>query len=324
MLYKIFPKLNNRKEQAVVLLYHRVINLKDDPQLLCVSPENFKAHLLHLKKTYNLVSVESLVTDLDQKRLKNRSVAITFDDGYFDNYDNALPILEELQIPATMFVSDCNIDTGFEFFWDELERILLREHKQSFNIDLAACGIDYKADLKDKENIRDVYFKVCSIVKPLNADARKSVISYLQEKAGITSEGRNTHRSLSSDELRKLSDSRFIEIGGHTRNHVRLSQLSKEEQYSEIKSNIEFLEKQTGGRIRTFSYPFGTKSDFNSTSIKIVRSLGLESAFVNTSMNVTPHSKPFNISRRLVRNWTLEIFKKNLEKYFKNERVDIM
>ena len=112
--------LNRLDPPVIVLLYHRVTSLPADPEMLAVTPDNFRAQMRHLKDTIPVVRFEE-----DWTTVKKPSVAVTFDDGYADNVLEALPILEDLGIPATFFVSTGAIGTRSEFWWHELERIIL-------------------------------------------------------------------------------------------------------------------------------------------------------------------------------------------------------
>jgi peptidoglycan/xylan/chitin deacetylase (PgdA/CDA1 family) len=91
---------------ALILLYHRVTNLPLDPQLLTVSPANFDEHLKFLNKNYNLIDLQEFADCLINKRkLPKRSVLLTFDDGYADNYLEALPLLENNKAQALFYIS---------------------------------------------------------------------------------------------------------------------------------------------------------------------------------------------------------------------------
>src|ERR1700674_4950010 len=85
---------------VVVLLYHRVTTIPSDPEMLAVSPDNFRAQTRYLKENFPIVRFEE-----DWTKARKPAVAITFDDGYADNVLEALPILEEVEVPATFFVS---------------------------------------------------------------------------------------------------------------------------------------------------------------------------------------------------------------------------
>jgi len=99
----------------IVLLYHRVFDTEIDPQLLCVLPENFKKQMLYLKDNYKILRISELLKCLKEKKVFQKGIVITFDDGYADNYEFALPILEKLRIPAAFFVCGGNIGKSEEF-----------------------------------------------------------------------------------------------------------------------------------------------------------------------------------------------------------------
>ena len=124
-IYHGLRRLKNRvvnliDPPVVVLIYHRVTVLQTDPHLLAVSPENFRAQMQFLKRSVRVVRFEEVWPGM-----RERAVAVTFDDGYADNALEALPVLEEVGVPATFFVSTGALGTREEFWWDELERIIL-------------------------------------------------------------------------------------------------------------------------------------------------------------------------------------------------------
>ena len=111
---------------AVVLIYHRVTNLNQDPQLLTVKPENFHQQIEYLKKNYNVLTIEAFREILKAGNgFPQKSLMITFDDGYADNYFEALPILEEFDVQALFYITTSLVGTQKEFWWDDLERIFL-------------------------------------------------------------------------------------------------------------------------------------------------------------------------------------------------------
>ena len=108
-----------------IIMYHSI----DNPHHLSgivVSPHNFRKQLKFFKKhKYNVISLDMLVAALkEKKRLPKKSVVITFDDGYEDNYTNAFPILKEFGFPATIFVITDLISTEDEYLtWDQLREM---------------------------------------------------------------------------------------------------------------------------------------------------------------------------------------------------------
>lgn len=124
LVYHAFFRLKKRVRNffaptGFIILYHRVASVKNDPHQLCVSPENFRQQIKFLKENFCLISLAELVQDLKAQKVKNKSVVITFDDGYADNLHYALPILAELDAPATIFLTSGYLNQNKPFYWDE-------------------------------------------------------------------------------------------------------------------------------------------------------------------------------------------------------------
>ena len=112
--------------KALILLYHRVALPGADPWALCVSPEHFSEHMEVLRRIASPCTLSELVRAHAANSIPENAVAVTFDDGYLDNLTNARPILEEHDVPATIFVCSSAVGRRQEFWWDQLERALLQ------------------------------------------------------------------------------------------------------------------------------------------------------------------------------------------------------
>lgn len=124
MLFKIIKKFISYLKSkffsnAIILLYHRVDNVKNDPHLLSVSKENFYQQIKFLSKNYKLVTMSKLIELKRGKISLSKYVAITFDDGYVDNFLNALPVLKEFNVSATIFVVAGQIDSQEPYYWEK-------------------------------------------------------------------------------------------------------------------------------------------------------------------------------------------------------------
>ncbi|MCL2881561.1 MAG: polysaccharide deacetylase family protein [Coriobacteriia bacterium] len=116
--YRYF--INRRFGSTVVLLYHRIIDDgQSDPEHLGVSSELFESHLAMIAENFATPSLLEVCGALRTGvPLPRSSVCITFDDGYRDNFEKALPLLEQYHIPATFFVATLPFEKKL-FFWDE-------------------------------------------------------------------------------------------------------------------------------------------------------------------------------------------------------------
>lgn len=287
----------------VILLYHRCAVLETDPQLLAVTPENFAHQVKWLKERYPILRF-----DEPWDSVREPSVVLTFDDGYWDNYAYAVPILERLQVPATIFVSTERIGTGKEPWCDDVERIVLLNDNllgAKIHLDLRKQG-EMNVFIADEDVRRDLYYHVHDAVRLMQPSEREEVLTEIEKTYGAVPV-RSSHRYMTEAELQELASSQYITIGGHTVTHSRLSVLSREKQREEIEGSVRCLEKIMHKKVTTFSYPFGGKADYNADSVAVVRDMNLKTAS-NFPGRVYRNTSLYEIPRMIVRNWDWTTF----------------
>lgn len=301
-------------EKCLVLIYHRVLELENDPQLLTVTPDNFERQILWLKENYNIIPLKELIKALTNKKVPNNSIVITFDDGYFDNLYYAKTILEKHKVPATIFVSTGLIGKDREFWWDELERLFLTENILNKRISFYIENKLYEWFIDSKEKSMLTYKEIHPILKYLKNVDREKIIEELFCQLGLDrNQTRKTHRILNEKELKDLSDSDYIEIGAHTVNHCVLSMEDIPTQEMEIMESKIYLENITNKPITSFSYPFGTKQDYNINTIETLKRAGFKYAIANSQGFVTKETDLYEIPRFLVRNWSVDLLSEKLK-----------
>jgi peptidoglycan/xylan/chitin deacetylase (PgdA/CDA1 family) len=301
---------------VAVLIYHRVIDLPLDSQLLAVSPDNFRAHLEILREFYHVLSIDEFLFYLKEgKGFPPKSVVITFDDGYYDNYTYALPILEAFHLQSLFYVSTSNLNTDNEFWWDLLEKIFFKTKNlpASLSIRINSRQLCFKtASFQDKV---ETYNQLHPFIKYLHPTIRDEKIIELLNWAGIEN-GDKLNRVMTAEELKQFSKSDSVIIGAHTHTHPALVSLSYADQLTEISTSKSILETITGQKVNHFSYPFGTKADYNAHSLKIMKHLNFAMACSNFSKLTYSWTSKYEIPRFLVRNWDKENFKKNIRGFF--------
>ncbi|HSB13722.1 MAG TPA: glycosyltransferase [Bryobacteraceae bacterium] len=277
--------------KALILLYHRVAEVQPDPWSLCVTPQHFAEHLDVLSSRWNVLRLRDLVRALQDGALPDRSIAITFDDGYADNLHNAKPILERYGKPATTFVSSGYVGNKREFWWDELERIVRRDG--SLNLDL--------------------YLSLHRLLQPLTHTERCRMLDGFLEWEGIEPGVRETHSTLSATELVELARGDLIEIGSHTFTHALLDALPEAQQRAEIVQSKAGLEEILGGRVDHFAYPYG---HYNEATISILRRAGFACACTTNASSVDKYSDRFQLPRLTVGDWGGEEFARRLSDWY--------
>ena len=292
-----------------ILLYHRVGHDPIDSQLLCIEPEKFEAHIKYITENYRVIPLNKMLQEKDSGILNKSSVSITFDDGYLDNLEIALPILEKYNAHATIFITSGMVNKEYEFWWDGMEKIFLGDSPIPSSISLKLENVERQWPLTSKEQKTKAWEEMCSIVRNFPAQAIYDFLDNLYQWANVERKARTGNRIINTDQLKALDQSPYIEIGAHTVTHSRLSQLSEEEQRNEITRSKRALETILGHAIPIFSYPFGGVSDFDEISMKIVQSCGFSYGIANSQDYLSNSYNSFNVPRFLVRNWELEDFK---------------
>ena len=282
---------------VVVLTYHRVLDAPLDPQRLAVPVARFDEHVAAVSARYDLMTAGELFRRMAEGiELPRRGLVITLDDGYPDALTTALPILKAHDAPATVFVSSGFMDTGREFWWDELERLVLTARELPASLDLATAGVAFRRDLapETRELSADdvagftgwdftlpvahprqrLYLDLAAVVEPLSGAGRERALVALRQQTGAAARARPEKRALTAAELPALEAGGHVEIGAHTVNHVRLAGLPLAEQRDEIAGSKVALERACGHTVNSFSYPYGTKGSFTRQTQHLVREAG--------------------------------------------------
>jgi len=322
---------------AIILLYHRVTELPTDPQLLCVTPSHFAEQLSALRKYYNPISLQKLTRDLKSDNVPPKAVIVTFDDGYADNFLEAKPLLDQFDIPATVFITSKSNDSECEFWWDELEKHILLPKIQPDKLQLTIHGKKYQW-LKDDSfsneeafsksgqswNILSnenptfrqfLYRSLCETLRPIDNKTRINVLNDLVLWSDSDTRVRESHRALTEEEILKLSQSSLIELGAHTVNHPVLSAMTDKCQREEILHGKIYLEKIIDRSIYNFSYPYGTRSDYTQNTVSAVKEAGFSCACSNYSGIVRKNTNIFELPRLVVRDWNGHQFEQQLKKW---------
>jgi peptidoglycan/xylan/chitin deacetylase (PgdA/CDA1 family) len=315
---------------ALILLYHRVAEVNSDPWSLSVSPQHFADHLDVVRKRGYPVALKQLNRTLQDGKRLPRSIAITFDDGYANNLYRAKPLLERYDIPATVFVTSGYIGKTQEFWWDELEQVLLKPGRLpetlplhingSLNKWMLGAAVDYSEVDYGRDYDRYApnaepgsrlffYYSVWQRLQPLPDEQRREVLDQIWAWANVRPKARLTHRPLDSQELRTLEKGGLVEVGAHTVTHPLLAGHPIEIQREEILQSKGELEDMLGHPVTSFSYPHG---NYTRETLALVREAGFSCACTCAVDTVRRNTDCFQLPRIEVRDWDGEEFARRL------------
>lgn len=303
----------------VILMYHRVANDDIDPWGLCVSPANFAAQMAFLRARRRPLRLAELTEQLERGRRPRAAVVVTFDDGYRDNLEAALPVLEREQVPATVFCTAGAIGSGQAFWWDRLAALLLRPELLPTSLNLHLGGTTlvhelgdarrYDASQRAADRCRPddahasprlrLYRTVWSQLRPLAPGARDAALAQI-ERWSPAAESHATALPLSVDQARSLAASRWIEIGAHSVSHAALPELDADSQREEIVQAKQRLEALVARSVTSFAYPFGAES---AECVARVRDAGFRRSCTTETAAVGREADPLRLPRLAVGDW---------------------
>jgi peptidoglycan/xylan/chitin deacetylase (PgdA/CDA1 family) len=307
-------------------MYHRIAELDCDPWGLAVSPSHFSEHLEILRR-HSTISMPDLIQALASGVIPHRPVVITFDDGYADNVETAQPLLEQYAVPATVYLTTGAIGSEREFWWDELQRVLLERHDLPVELDLRG----YRRELASDATYRDsaharhrswrawdepptarhtMYAELWQRLYRLPNAEKRAFLDELLAWAELEPCVRSTHRLISVDEAMQLGRSALIEVGAHTVTHPALPMLPMASQAEEIQQSRRLLEDLLHRDINCFAYPHG---DHQPDTVAAVRASGFTSACTTAAGVVSAQSDWLTLPRVQVLDWTGEEFRARLE-----------
>jgi peptidoglycan/xylan/chitin deacetylase (PgdA/CDA1 family) len=324
---------------TLILLYHRVTDVRTDPQFLCVTPDNFSQQMEVLRRSWNPISLHQLGIGLREQKVPRRGVLVTMDDGYADNLYNAKPILERYEIPAIVFVASGYVGFEREYWWDELERLLLQPGSLPEELKFQLNGTDRQwklgksAVFYSEENYRShanwnlgkksvpterhsLYLDLYRLMRPLEPRQQGEILDKLHAWSACKSSPRELCLPMTAPELRKLREGNLIDVGSHTISHPILSSLPLDSQRKEISGSRDLLEEIIGESVTSFAYPFGGDGDYTPQTVELVRDAGFESAFSTAPGLIQNESEALRLPRNWVRNWDGDTFAHRLEEWF--------
>jgi peptidoglycan/xylan/chitin deacetylase (PgdA/CDA1 family) len=274
-----------------ILTYHK-ISPESDEFFPALDPGLFELQLKFMKKSYQVFDLEELVERARVDEIPERAVAITFDDGYEDNYRHAFPLLTRHGLPATIFLATEAIGNNAILWHDRIfDAFRYATISQVF---LKSCNC--RLDLQTKETAAACMKDVLRQARQLSSASRYKLLDDLEHSLRPNIPA-NTHMRMLTWQQAREMQSTGIRFGSHTVSHPILSRLSPEEMRKEVAESKKQLEDQLGVSAKCFAYPNGQPADYNETTKALIRESGYCCAVTTTGGFNTAFQDPFELRR---------------------------
>lgn len=280
-----------RGRRLTILIFHRV-HARADP-LFPGEPDaqRFRRIARYLRRTFKVLSLGDAAMALARRELPARALVITFDDGYADNAEVALPILREHGLTATFFVSTGFLDGGR--MWNDTVIECVRRSSRA-DVDLACLGLGC-LPLGNLDERRTALETILRKVKYLDLAGREQVLPLIQRAFAV--EALPSDLMMRSDQVRLLHRS-GMEIGGHTVHHPILAALPVDAATSEIAQGKQRLEAIVQAPVEVFAYPNGKPhQDYRHEHVQAASRLGFRAAVSTAPGAAGDGADPYQLPR---------------------------
>jgi peptidoglycan/xylan/chitin deacetylase (PgdA/CDA1 family) len=286
-----------------VLTYHRVAQpdaaVEYDDGVVDVTPERLDRQLAFVTRWFDVVDMADLVAFARGGSLPQNPLLVTFDDGYRDNHDVALPILQRHGVRATFFVATDYVEGRRPFWWDRIAYVVKRS---AFDRLLLHYPERTEMSLAGRTARERAVRRLHRLVKDVRGLDLGRFLAALEDATGVTV-SRDDERRMAGELVMTWEQVAALERAGmdvqsHTKTHRVLRTLDDAELREELRGSREKLEQVLGHPVRALAYPVGKGVATDRAAERAVRECGYVLGFSNgTGVNVASAFDPYDVRR---------------------------
>jgi peptidoglycan/xylan/chitin deacetylase (PgdA/CDA1 family) len=273
-IQQVLDKIPVLGQQSTILMLHRVgtydSNSLPANQNMMITPEELDIFVASsVKNGWEFISLDELVFNIDNKKSIKKTLVLSFDDGYLDNFTSAFPVLSGWSVPFAIYITTGFIGNKVVPWWYKLEVILneLDEIKAMDGINLSLNGVEGKnnAFMLIRNKIMSDAFAAKKYYEwiDVNYEAKKN---------------KDIRIFMNWDDVHQLSLSKLVTIGAHTHTHPILTQLDDVDAFNEMKCSKDILESYFNKEVKHFAFPFGGFSEASEREVNFAQDIGFSTA----------------------------------------------
>lgn len=283
-IVRALRSLHDRGQPSLTILaYHRVMptdaleSYPFDPELISATPVQFELQMRYLRRHLNPVALSDVLAHLaGRTTLPPAAVAVTFDDGFTDTYRYAFPILKRYSIPATLFLTTGNVDSGEPFWFELVAYLTFRVEPHALELENSNQRFPSGPSLPERAgSLRQLHEILKGLPNTLRAD---TIARWSRRFAQLIAHGALGHsRPITWMQVREMQAAGF-EFGSHTVTHPNLTQLSDSELNWELTESKRVIEERLQSSVDLLAYPIGTASAYNARVVAAAERSGFQLA----------------------------------------------
>lgn len=287
-----FSKNNN-----LILCFHGVSNFKSTINNRHMIVSQFENLIIYLKNNFEIVSVHEIFAF---SKTNKKRIALTFDDGYLNNYTVVFPILTKHNIPATFYITTEGLEIENYCMWPEIfESLKIEKPKEPIIFNNEEFYFSNNQIFNRKTNV-----SIYDYVKQMGEERQAAFLEFITKyevKRILKQVNPELTKFCSSEQIKEMCLSPLVEIGSHTHRHYNLSKISLELATQELKKSKEILEKIIQKPVVSIGYPDG---DYNEVVKDVSEKLGYVYQLAVTYLNENDYKDQRIRSRYSISNST--------------------
>ena len=241
-----------------------------------ITPDFLRETLLHLRsRDIEIITIDEVHRRLRDGNFSRRFACFTFDDGYRDNRDFALPIMREFDAPFTVYVVSDFAQGAGKLWWIALERVIAKASA----IDIAIGENATRMDVRTPAAKQAAFERLRPWLRALPADQDiRREISALCARHGVDEAAISRDLCMSWDELKPFAGDGLVTIGAHTMTHCNLGKQTEAIANQEMATSRSRIEDMLQCPIEHFAYPYGDKTAASAREFALARNAGFKTA----------------------------------------------
>jgi peptidoglycan/xylan/chitin deacetylase (PgdA/CDA1 family) len=285
--------IRRRNQPCARILYYHRVNDEQDPFFEATPTSVFENQMRYIARHYRVLSLGEIVRRLECGGPPEMLVGITFDDGYLDNYQNALPILKRYNLPATLFLTTGTIDSSMPLWFERLAEAIKRSTRTFIDVESVHPNRFWlRTDAERLESNR----KLFSFLRGLEDKERNRSLQEIVARLEPSSQSERRNKMLTWDHARSMTK-HGIHFGGHTVTHPFLSRLTPSQAHWEVSECKRRIEDELQEPVEHFAYPHGRQSDFSPVVKSALRGAGYCAAMTTIWGMNTPSTDRMELRR---------------------------
>lgn len=281
-----------------ILRYHSVADQPDYcPQSIALSSTLFEQQIAYLVRHYRVISLDTLIDALTRgETIHPKTVVITFDDGYFDNYQNAFPTLLKYGITATFFITAGPVVEGQRFWVGWIQRLIQRQTAQVQN----RLAVEFKLPQvsNSHRSVQQLIDWISIQINRTDLSGKTQLLARVESLCEPLTNGDDKNFMMNVEQIQQMHAAGMT-VGAHSVSHPILSSLPQDELEFELAESKRLLERALGCTVNHIAFPNGPGvMNFNDSVMLAAKNFGYKSAHTSIRGLVNAQSPQFALRRQ--------------------------